>query len=171
MLVTKFILSWKGFLHYCKIKKINTNMGVGSWGQRGEVASPWVFKHGTDFVDRGKIVVFFDLFCYFSVFFPLPPPSPWKMLNSAIFASFWYFLAIFWAFFRLASPWKIFCRRPWIQNVFLWIWYLDLLIPPSYLTSEIRNTRKFLQHYAKNTQKAVKALTNCLCWNSQFNIK
>jgi len=44
-------------------------MGVGS-GEQGAVA-PWIFKHGPDIVDRGLIVLFFGLFCYFSVFFLL----------------------------------------------------------------------------------------------------
>jgi len=39
-------------------------MDVGSGGD----------KHGTNIVDRGLKVLFFSLFCYFSVFFPLPPP-------------------------------------------------------------------------------------------------
>jgi len=34
----------------------------------------WVFMHGTDIADRGLIVLFFGLFCYFSVFFLLFPP-------------------------------------------------------------------------------------------------
>jgi len=44
--------------------------------------------------------------CYF---FPLPPP--WKRFNSAIFN----FLLFFWPFFRNPSPWKFFCRRPWLE--------------------------------------------------------
>jgi len=52
-------------------------------GARGPCL-PRIFKHGANIVDRGLKVLFFDLFCYFRSFFPLPP-----------------------------SPWKIFCRRPW----------------------------------------------------------
>jgi len=46
-------------------------MDVGSEGQGG--LGPWIFMHGTDIIDRGLIVLFFCLFCYFSVFFPLAP--------------------------------------------------------------------------------------------------
>jgi len=46
-------------------------MGVGSWGQKGAV-TPWIFIHGTN-IDSGLIVLFFGLFCYFSIFFLLPP--------------------------------------------------------------------------------------------------
>jgi len=48
-------------------------MGVGSGRQEGRAPSPWIFKHGTDIVDRGLIVLFFGLFCYFSIF-RCPPP-------------------------------------------------------------------------------------------------
>jgi len=30
-------------------------------------------KHSTDVVDKGLVVLFFGLFCYFSVFFPFLP--------------------------------------------------------------------------------------------------
>jgi len=43
-------------------------MGVGS-GERGGCSLPWIFKHGTDTVDRGLIVLFFGLF---SAALPLP---------------------------------------------------------------------------------------------------
>jgi len=49
-------------------------MGVASGG-RGTTPI-WIFIHdihGTDIVDRGLIVLFFGLFCNFSVFFPSPP--------------------------------------------------------------------------------------------------
>jgi len=42
--------------------------------QRGQGGvAPWIFKHGTNIVDRVLKVLFFGLFCYFSVFFSLPP--------------------------------------------------------------------------------------------------
>jgi len=43
-------------------------MGVGSGGQGGH--GPWIFKHGTNIVNRGLKVLFFGLFCYFSDFLP-----------------------------------------------------------------------------------------------------
>jgi len=46
---------------------------------------PWIFIYGADLVDRGLIVLFFGLFCYFRSFFVGPP---WKRLNSAIFRVF-----------------------------------------------------------------------------------
>jgi len=49
-------------------------MGVGRGEERGTVP-PRIFIHGTDIVDRGLIVLFFGLFCQFSVFFPLGPPE------------------------------------------------------------------------------------------------
>jgi len=49
-------------------------MGVGSGG-KGAVAPLWIFMHGTDIVDKGLIVLFFDLFP-FSVFFSVTPPPP-----------------------------------------------------------------------------------------------
>jgi len=39
-------------------------------GGRG---SPWIFKHGTNIVDRGLKVLFFGLVLLFSVFFRCPP--------------------------------------------------------------------------------------------------
>jgi len=73
-------------------------MGVGS----GAVSpSPWIFINGTNIVDRGLIVLFFGLFCYFSVFFrciPLPLEEAYKC----------YFLV----FFPLALPENFFCQRP-----------------------------------------------------------
>jgi len=36
--------------------------------------APWIFIHGTDVINKGLIVLFFGLFCYFSIFFPLLPP-------------------------------------------------------------------------------------------------
>jgi len=51
---------------------------IKSWatagGQGWTVAPPWIFIHGTDIVDTGLKVLFFGLFCYFSVFlFSLTP--------------------------------------------------------------------------------------------------
>jgi len=45
-------------------------MGVGSGGRGGGKGAVllWIFIHGTDIVDRGLIVLFFDLF---SVALPL----------------------------------------------------------------------------------------------------
>jgi len=59
-------------------------MGVGSEGQGGPCPSPLYFIHGSNIVDRGLKVLFFDLFCYFSVLFFVGLPL-WKRLNSAIF--------------------------------------------------------------------------------------
>jgi len=60
-------------------------MGVGSGG-RGPWPS-WIFIQGTDIVDRGLIVLFFDLFS-------AAPPSR-KRLNSAIFGLFLLFFVFF----------------------------------------------------------------------------
>jgi len=53
-------------------------MGVSSGGPW----PPWIFKHGTNIVDRGLKVLFFGFFfvifqpfAIFSVFFPLAPPG------------------------------------------------------------------------------------------------
>jgi len=44
-------------------------MGVGSGGPW----PPWIFMHGTDILDRGSIVIFFDpLFAIFRSFFSSP---------------------------------------------------------------------------------------------------
>jgi len=47
-------------------------MGVAAGG-KGAVP-PWIFKHGTNIVNRGLKVLFFSLFCYFSVFFSVDSP-------------------------------------------------------------------------------------------------
>jgi len=47
-------------------------MGVGGQG----AVAPWIFKHGTDIVDRGLIMPFFGHFLLFFCIFPLPPPPP-----------------------------------------------------------------------------------------------
>jgi len=50
--------------------------GIYLWaleaGGKGAVP-PWILKNGTNIVDRGLKVLFFGLFCYFSIFFPLAP--------------------------------------------------------------------------------------------------
>jgi len=51
-------------------------MDVGSGSRAGRArGSLWIFIHGTDIVNKSLIVLFFDRFCYFSVFFSLPPPE------------------------------------------------------------------------------------------------
>jgi len=50
--------------------------------EAGALCSPWIFKHGTNIVDRGLKVLFFGLFSRW---------SPWKRQNSAIFGIFCYF--------------------------------------------------------------------------------
>jgi len=57
-------------------------MDVGSGGQ------DWIFKHGTDIVDRGLIVLFFGIFFAIFVLFSVGFPPLWKRLNNAIFRSF-----------------------------------------------------------------------------------
>jgi len=61
-----WLLQWSGLM-LCTHRR---RQGRGS-------CPPWIFKHGTNIVDRGLKVLFFDLFCYFSVFFRCLPPS-WK---------------------------------------------------------------------------------------------
>jgi len=93
-------------------------MGVSSGGQGGGGRAPWIFKYGTNIVDRGLKVLFFSFFVFefsFLIFFGLfrcLPPR--KRLNSAIFR---YFLLMFGLFFRWPpSSWKIFCRRPYLET-------------------------------------------------------
>jgi len=82
-------------------------------GRGGGAGPPWIFKHGTNIVIRGLKMLFFGLFCYFSVFFFVTPPPPhWKR---QIVLFFWYFLLIFSRFF--VPRWNIFCRRPWLRPV------------------------------------------------------
>jgi len=73
-------------------KSVKNRLSIGSMsvGGRGAVASPWIFKHCTNIVDRGLKVLFFGLFCYFWSSYPLPPTL--EEANSAIFR---YFLLIF----------------------------------------------------------------------------
>jgi len=44
-------------------------------GAGGGAMPSWIFIHGTVIVDRSLIVLFFGLFCYFSVVFLLLPPG------------------------------------------------------------------------------------------------
>jgi len=60
-----------------------TFMGVGSGGRGSRAPPPWIFMHGTNILDRGLKVLFFGVFCYFSVFLlffdlfsVVPPPPP-----------------------------------------------------------------------------------------------
>jgi len=53
---------------------VRLGMGIGSGGLWPW--PPWVFIHSTDIVDRGLIVLFFGLFCYFC---SLLPPSRLKI--------------------------------------------------------------------------------------------
>jgi len=49
-------------------------MGVGSGGQGGR-APFWIFKHGTNVIDRGLKVLFFGVFLvFFGVFIRYPTP-------------------------------------------------------------------------------------------------
>jgi len=58
-------------------------MGVGS-GEQEDCGPPWVFKHGTNIVDKGLKVLFFGSFL------------------------------LFFGLFSVGPPWKFFCRRPCI---------------------------------------------------------
>jgi len=50
-------------------------MGVGSEEQGGR-APPWIFKHGTNIVDKDLKVLFFGLFLLtFGLFSVAPPPG------------------------------------------------------------------------------------------------
>jgi len=96
---------WHFSYNFCPSIKISTeslNMGVGTGGQKSR-GHPWIFMHGTNLVDRGLKGLFFGLFWYFPVFFPLA--SLWKRLNSAIFR---YFFANFRYFFPLTASLEIF---------------------------------------------------------------
>jgi len=69
-------------------------MGVGSGGQGGR-GPPWIFKYGTNIVDKSLKVLFLGLFLlFFGLFFRWPPL---KETNSAIF------LLIF-GLFSVGSP-------------------------------------------------------------------
>jgi len=80
-------------------------MGVGS-GEQGGRVPPWIFIHGTNVVDKGLKVLFFGVFYYFSVFFPLPP-LPGRGLIVLFFSLFWYFRS----FFPLTPPGNFSARR------------------------------------------------------------
>jgi len=61
--------------------------------------APWIFI-GTDIVDRGLTVLFFGLFCYFSVFFAIF----WSfLLFFGLFAIFCFFL-LFFGLFSVGLP-------------------------------------------------------------------
>jgi len=64
----------------CLLRFYTHSHGLRQWGLRG-LCPPWIFKHGTNIVDRGLKVLFFGLFCYFSVFFFSLPP-PWKFFSA-----------------------------------------------------------------------------------------
>jgi len=49
-------------------------MGISNGGQ-GPLPPSWIFKHGTDIVDRGLIVPFSVFFGIFMFFFSVDPPS------------------------------------------------------------------------------------------------
>jgi len=74
-------------------------MGVGSGGQ-GAMPHPLDFQTWYKY-SRDLKVLFFGLFCYFSVFFPLAPLEEAKQCYFPVF-----FLASFQSFFR----WLIFSR-------------------------------------------------------------
>jgi len=81
-----------------------------SWASAGEPCHPptppaWIFKYGTNIVDRSLNVLFFGLFLlfldlcyYFLVFFPLSPSLPSWKTRIVVFARI--FLLIFGLFFR-----------------------------------------------------------------------
>jgi len=62
----------EGVAKNVRIPSYGGGMGVGRVNRAP--ASPQNFKYGTNIVDRGLKVLFFGLFCYFSVF-PLAPPG------------------------------------------------------------------------------------------------
>jgi len=63
-------------MHKSHISNSRYKHGLRQRGAGGR-GPPWIFKHGTNIVDRGLNVLFFGLFCYFSDVFPLAPsPTP-----------------------------------------------------------------------------------------------
>jgi len=62
----------------CTLQSYRRQRGAG----RGR-GLPWIFIHGTDIGDKGLIVLFSVLFCYFSVFFSLAP-SPGNFSADAL---------------------------------------------------------------------------------------
>jgi len=57
------------------------------------MALPWIFIHGTNIVGRCLIVLFFSLFCHFSVLFSIPPGIGLIVLSFVCF--FGYFSGLF----------------------------------------------------------------------------
>jgi len=55
------------------LKLLDCSHGRRQLGGRGR--APWIFIHGTNIAGRGLKVLFFGLFCYFSVFFSVALPS------------------------------------------------------------------------------------------------
>jgi len=96
----------------CNTQKSSMEKKASTHGRRQRGSGPpWIFKHGTNIVDRGLKVLLFSLFCYFSafftifsVFFSVAPPKTQIVLFFVIFCNFR-------SFFRW-PPWKIFCCRP-----------------------------------------------------------
>jgi len=79
----------------------------GSWAlAAGPFPSPWIFMYGTDIVDRGLIVLFFDLLLFFSLFTVGPSPGRGSILL------FFDLFAIFRAFIRCPLPLEIFLPTP-----------------------------------------------------------
>jgi len=56
-----------------RIKKqsVDYTHGRRQRGAGGPCLPPWIFKFGTNIVDRGLKVLFFGFFCYFSAFFAI----------------------------------------------------------------------------------------------------
>jgi len=54
-------------------RKANADPWASAVGDRRAVL-PWIFKHGTNIVDRGLEVLFSAFFAIFRPFLPLPPP-------------------------------------------------------------------------------------------------
>jgi len=76
------------------------SMGVG--GRAGGCGPSWIFKHGTNIVDRGLKK------CYFAIFWTFCFLAPLEEANSAIFR---YFLLILVFILLPPPPWKIFLRK------------------------------------------------------------
>jgi len=81
----------------------------GAGGVRG---LPWIFIHGTDIVDKGLIVLFFDVFCYCSVFFPLAPLEFFLPTPLARPSSFWCAVHIDQKVFDHLKEWSLKWRLP-----------------------------------------------------------
>jgi len=83
-------------------------MGVGSEGQGAVVPPGFSNMVYTNVVNRGLKVLFSAFFCYFSVFFPLPPP-----MEEAKQCYFLVFFANFRFFYRCPpSPLENFLPTP-----------------------------------------------------------